>query len=95
MPDDVKLRRMAVIGAGKMGEALTSALVGSGVVGAEGVVATAKHRPRLDHMKRQYAVETSLDNTEAVAVAEVILLCVKPQIAASVIEEIRDTLKPD
>lgn len=92
---DVRLGSMAVIGAGKMGETLTSALVGSGVVDASSVVATAKHRPRLDHMKRQYAVSTSLDNSQAVAGAEVVLLCVKPQIAQSVIDEIRDTLKPD
>ncbi len=95
MEDDVRLGSMAVIGAGKMGETLTSALVGSGVVDADKVVATAKHRPRLDHMKRQYAVSTTLDNSKAVAGAEVILLCVKPQIAQSVIDEIRDTLTPD
>ncbi len=95
MEDNVRLGSMAVIGAGKMGETLTAALVGSGVVDAGSVVATAKHRPRLDHMKRQYAVQTSLDNAEAVAGAEVILLCVKPQVAQSVIDEIRDTLRPD
>ncbi len=95
MQDEVRLRRMAVIGAGKMGETLISALVGSGVVDAGDVVATAKHRPRLDVMKRQFGVETTLDNAEAVAGAEVILLCVKPQIAQSVIDDIRDTLEPD
>ncbi len=95
MQDDLKLGRMAVIGAGKMGETLTSALVGSGVIESDGVIATAAHSPRLDYMKEQYAVQTSLVNAEAVADAEVILLCVKPQIAASVIEEIRDHLTAD
>lgn len=95
MEDSVRLNSMAVIGAGKMGETLTSALVGSGVVDAAGVIATAKHRPRLDHMKQQYAVETTLENARAVAGAEVVLLCVKPQIAQAVIEEIRDHLTPD
>ncbi len=95
MQDDLKLGRMAVIGAGKMGETLTSALVGSGVIDADGVIATARHDPRLDYMKQQYAVQTSLVNAEAVVGAEVILLCVKPQSAASVIEEIRENLNPD
>ncbi len=95
MTDDLRLGRMAVIGAGKMGETLTSALVGSGVIDAGGVIATAKHPPRLDYMKQQYAVQTSLVNAEAVAGAEVILLCVKPQSAAAVIDEIRDHLTPD
>ncbi len=95
MEDDLKLGRMAVIGAGKMGETLISALVGSGVIEAEGVVATAKHRARLDHVEERFAVSTSLDNTEAVRGAEVVLLCVKPQIAPAVIDQISGALSPD
>ena len=93
--DDLRLGRMAVIGAGKMGETLISALVGSGVIEAESVVATAKHRARLDHVEQRFAVTTSLDNAQAVRGADVVLLCVKPQIAPSVIAEIGDALAPD
>ncbi len=86
--ETLKLGRLAVIGAGKMGEALVSALVGTGVVEARGVVATARHRERLDHFERSFGIETTLDNGAAVAGAEVIMLCVKPQIAPAVIEEL-------
>ncbi len=93
--DDVRLRRLAVIGGGKMGETLISALIGSGVVDAEGVIVTAKHRARLDHFKRRFAVSTSLDNAEAARGAEVILLCVKPQVAPAVIDELSGKLEAD
>lgn len=92
--DEVRLERLAVIGAGKMGETLISSLIGSGVVAPESVVATAKHRRRLDHLKRSFGVTTTLDNGAAAAGAEVVLLCVKPQVAPAVIEELAPILRP-
>ncbi|MEM7354813.1 MAG: pyrroline-5-carboxylate reductase [Acidobacteriota bacterium] len=86
--DDVKIGRLAVIGAGKMGETLISALAGSGVVDSGDVVATAKHPERLAKLEESFHVGTTLDNAEAAAGAEVILLCVKPQVAPAVIEEL-------
>ena len=92
--DEVRLEKLAVIGAGKMGETLISSLVGSGVVGSGNVVATAHHRQRLDHLKRQFGVSTTLDNAAAAAGAEVVLLCVKPQVAPAVIDELAPALEP-
>ena len=93
--DDVRLGKLAVIGAGKMGETLISSLIGSGVVAPDHVVATAKHRRRLDHLKRSFGVSTTLDNAEAATGAEVVLLCVKPQVAPEVIDELAPTLGSD
>ncbi len=95
MSDDLTLKRLAVIGAGKMGETLISSLIGAGVVTPEAVVATAKHRQRLDYLQREYRVETSLGNREAAAGAEVVMLCVKPQVAPEVLDELRDVLAPE
>ena len=95
MTDDLTVRRLAVIGAGKMGETLISSLVGSGVVTPEAVVATAGHGERLRHLKRQYRVGTTLENREAARGAEVVLLCVKPQVAPAVVEEMRPVLTAD
>lgn len=95
MKEDLTVRRLAVIGAGKMGETLISSLIGSGVVTPEAVAATAKHGERLRYLKREYRVETTLDNREAAAGAEVVLLCVKPQIGRSVVEEMRPVLTAD
>ncbi len=93
--EDVKLRRLAVIGAGKMGETLISALVSSGAVAAGDVVASAKHRQRLETLERAFGIATTLDNSAAVADAEVVLLCVKPQIAPDVIAQLAASLQPE
>ena len=93
--DDVKLARLAVIGAGKMGETLISALTSSGAITSAGVVATAKHRQRLERLEEAFGVATTLDNAAAAAGAEVILLCVKPQVAPQVIEELSGCLTGD
>ncbi len=92
---DVRLERLAVIGAGKMGETLIRALTDTGVVEAGSVVATVRHRDSLERVAGRFSVETLLDNRRAAAGAEVVLLCVKPQVAPVVIAEIAEVLTPD
>lgn len=91
---DVKIDRLAILGAGKMGDTLLSGLAESGVVEPGGVVATARHEQRLATLRQRHGIRTTLDNREAVRGADVILLCVKPQVAGSVIEEIAGDLEP-
>jgi pyrroline-5-carboxylate reductase len=86
------LGKLAVIGAGKMGETLISALLRAGEVQADEVIATAAHQPRLDQLARGFGIATTLDNREAVRGADLVLLCVKPQIAPKVLEELAEDL---
>ena len=88
MADRTTIRRLAVLGAGTMGETLIAALLDAGTITADGVVATAKHQPRLDHLAERFGIETTLDNETAVRGADVVLLCVKPQIAPRVLESV-------
>jgi pyrroline-5-carboxylate reductase len=91
---DVRIERLAVIGAGKMGETLISSWLAAGVVVPQGVVATAHHGPRLEQLAQHFGIRSTLNNREAVAASDVILLCVKPQVAESVLAEIREVLTP-
>lgn len=86
--------RLAVLGAGKMGTTLIRALLDAGLVAPGDVVATARHDPRLELVRRELAVETSRDNRRAVDGADLVLLCVKPQSAETVLQEVRDLLDP-
>ena len=90
----VQIERLAVLGAGKMGVTLLSALSASGVVESKNIVATARSESRLASVREQHGIRTTRDNREAVDGADVILLCVKPQTAGEVVEEIRDRLEP-
>jgi pyrroline-5-carboxylate reductase len=89
-----RLGRLAVIGAGKMGETLISALLRAGEIEAKDVIATAGHQPRLDQLEKAFGVATTLDNREAVRGADLVLLCVKPQIAPKILEALAPDLNP-
>ena len=88
----MRIQRLAVIGAGKMGETLIDALLATEVVTRDGVVATAQHQPRLDALEERFGIDTTRNNGAAVRGADVVLLCVKPQVAPGVLEEIASDL---
>lgn len=90
-----EIRKVAVLGAGKMGGTLIRALLDARVVAPEDITATTHTAERGQVVARELGVITGLDNAAAVAGADVILLAVKPQTAASVLDEIRDRLAPD
>jgi pyrroline-5-carboxylate reductase len=75
----VQMTRLAVLGGGKMGEALIAGLVASGWRKPEEIVVTGRREERLSELFESYGVDTLLDNAAAVAGAEVIVLAVKPQ----------------
>jgi pyrroline-5-carboxylate reductase len=87
--------KIALIGAGRLGESLLTGLLESGRVVRENVVATAVHQDRISSVAERFQVRTTLDNPNAVKGADVILLSVKPQSIKKVLAEIRDGLSED
>jgi pyrroline-5-carboxylate reductase len=88
-------RRIAVIGAGNMGRALIRGLVESGRVARENLVATGRDTARLEALGEDLGVRTSLENAEAVAGADLLLLAVKPQSVPAVAADIAPSLGAD
>ena len=86
-------RRLAILGAGVMGETLLSGLLRSGWT-ADQIVATDRRPERHTELVARYGV-TMAENDEAVAEADTVILVVKPQDMAVLLDEIRDSLKPD
>jgi pyrroline-5-carboxylate reductase len=86
-------RRLAILGAGVMGETLLSGLLRSGWT-ADQIVATDRRPERHTELVARYGV-TMAENDEAVAEADTVILVVKPQDMATLLDEIRDSLKPD
>lgn len=85
--------KFAVIGVGKMGETLISSLLEAAVVSKEKIIATAKHRGRIEYISEKYDVQTTLNNSEAIKDADIVLLCVKPQAVYEVFEEIKESVR--
>jgi pyrroline-5-carboxylate reductase len=84
---------VAVIGAGVMGETLLSGLLRSGRSAADLIV--AERRPdRAKELVERYGVEVA-GNIEAAERADTVILVVKPQDMAGLLDEISQVIRPD
>lgn len=86
------IRKLAVIGTGKIGEALLSSMLGAQLISVSHVVATDADPPRADYISEKYGIKTSTKNLQAVAGADLVMLCVKPQQVADVLRDVRKGL---
>jgi pyrroline-5-carboxylate reductase len=75
---------IAVLGTGKMGEALLSGLLRSGVVAPAGVIAAVRRTDRAAQLHDAYGIEV-LTAAEAAARAETLVISVKPQDMAALL----------
>lgn len=82
---------IAILGAGVMGEALLSGLLRAGRR-AEDIVITDRRPERGAELRERYGVEV-LPNTDAVKLAETVVMVVKPQDMAALLEEIAPHLR--
>jgi pyrroline-5-carboxylate reductase len=83
---------VAIVGAGVMGETLLSGLIRSGR--PTGDLLVAERRPeRVTELTDRYDVKV-VGNPEAAATADTLVLVVKPQDMAAVLEEVGDHLRP-
>lgn len=78
-----------------MGETLISSLLDASVVRKSDLVATAMHKERTDFIAEKYGIPATTDNQEAAKSADVILVCVKPQIVRDLLGEIKATVSPE
>ena len=77
---------IAILGTGKMGEALLSGLLRAGHPPSE-VVAVARRPERAAELRERYGVQTP-DAAEAAKVADTLVLAVKPQDMGTLLDEI-------
>jgi pyrroline-5-carboxylate reductase len=87
-------QRVAVLGGGRMGEALVSGLIRSGGRRADQIVVTVRREERGRQLADSLGVETTRSNPDAVRGAAIVVLTVKPQDMRALLEEIRDALDP-
>ncbi|MER6810990.1 pyrroline-5-carboxylate reductase [Spirillospora sp. NPDC000708] len=78
---------IAILGAGKMGEALLSGVLRAGRRPSE-LVATARREERAALLRERYGIET-VSNADAAAKADTLVIAVKPQDMGALLDEIR------
>jgi len=84
----VSERRIAVLGAGKIGEALISGLLSSGWRAPGDIVASSRRPERVTELAERHGIRTTLSNGEAVAGAALVVIAVKPQDIGTLLGEI-------
>jgi pyrroline-5-carboxylate reductase len=87
-------KRLAVLGAGKIGGILLRAFLEQKLVQPKRVRATVRHAEKARALARQLKIQVSTDNRAAVHDADIVLLAVKPQAVREVLEEIKSEMKP-
>jgi pyrroline-5-carboxylate reductase len=88
-------KKVAVLGAGKIGSILLQSFLRDGLLTPAQTWATTAHPERARMLKDKLKVHAGTDNAEAVRGADVVFLCVKPQVVAEVVKEIRAHLSGD
>jgi pyrroline-5-carboxylate reductase len=83
---------LAILGAGVMGETVLSGLLRAGWH-SDQIVATDRRLERQLELTTRYGIKM-LENTEAVAEAETVILVVKPQDMNDLLNEISQSIKP-
>jgi pyrroline-5-carboxylate reductase len=73
------LRKIAILGGGRIGEALLSGLLSSGWRSADEVMVTARSDARVAELRERHGVAATTSNPEAVHGAGLVVVAVKPQ----------------
>lgn len=77
----------AFIGAGNMSGAILGGMVNNGV-SPQNIIATNRSAEKQQALKQKYGIVTELDNLQAIAKAEVVVLGVKPQMMKQLLQDL-------
>lgn len=92
MAFDLSKKRVAVLDAGKLGSILLKTLLAKKLFPAKFTTATVQHDEKVASLNKKLGVSVTTNNKAAVRGADIILICVKPQIVNQVLEEIRSSV---
>lgn len=93
-PGALSGKRVAVLGAGKMGGILLRALLEGGLLTPEKTVVTVGYADEAQKASKEFNLSVGTDNVAAVRDADVVLICLKPQQVKQVLEEVRGVIRP-
>jgi pyrroline-5-carboxylate reductase len=85
-------KKLAVLGAGKLGGILLRAYLRQGLFVPKRVTATVKHGEKAAALAKELGVNVTTENRKAVQGADIVLLGVKPQVVGEVLQEIAPEL---
>ncbi|MCF6438036.1 pyrroline-5-carboxylate reductase [Pseudoalteromonas luteoviolacea] len=81
-------KTIAFIGTGNMSYAIIGGMLKNGF-SAQNIIATNRNQAKLDKVASDFAVQTTSDNLDAIARADVVVLSVKPQMMEALCDSFR------
>ena len=88
-------RKVAILGAGKIGEVLISGLLSSGWRKPGEIAASGRRDERLDELRERHGIEVTRSNAEAAARASLVVIAVKAQDIDVLLGEIGTLIQPE
>ena len=88
-------RRIAVLGTGRIGEALIAGLLSSGWREPAEIAASSRREERVAELVERYGVRATTSNVEAAAGASLVVVSVKPQDIDALLGEIGTAITPE
>ena len=87
--------KLGFIGTGNMASAIMGGIIKNQIIPAEEIIGADLFAPGRERAKAQFGIHVTDSNKEVVEKADVIVLSVKPQFYADVIQEIKDLIRAD
>ena len=88
-------KRVAVLGAGKMGGILVKALLEKKLLSPKLTSGTVQHEDRATALSKKLGIPVGTDNAKAARNADIVFVGVKPQAVKGVMDDIRPHPKPE
>jgi len=88
-------RIIGFIGCGNMAKAMLNGLIESELIAPEKIIVSAKTNETLEDVKKNYKVNTTLDNKKVAREADYLILAVKPHMYDLILKEIREEINQE
>jgi pyrroline-5-carboxylate reductase len=86
---------IAILGIGNMGSALMKGIINAKLTPPKKIIACDIDLPRLQAIAAEWKIRIAADLSAAAEISEILLLCVKPQTLASVLQTIKPVIRYD
>lgn len=86
-------KKLGFIGAGNMAKAMMGGIIRNEIIPCNEIIASDVYAPSLAAARESLNIETTENNLKVIEEAEIIVLAVKPQYYATVINEIKDYVR--
>src|SRR5207253_464019 len=86
--------KLAILGVGKLGEALVQGLVAGGHASAEDIVGSVRSSESVARVEQRLRIRATTDSAAAVAASDIVIVATKPQAVEGLLSIIDPAVKP-